>query len=438
MHVSKTIFALPAALVVAGALTYVFAGNEEKADDSVWFDRAVAVAAAQLSHTADAIDTTGAFPRSLMTDYSLEQLVEQMEIPHTDFKPEIELLQHPSVDEYRTLRLCSAADWTAGFFPGSLWLAYELTADTTLRDRAVRYTNRMLPASYMTDTHDLGFMINCSYGQALRLAPADSIREVIVRTADNLISRFDPTIGCIRSWDFGPWNYPVIIDNMMNLQLLFNASKISGDAKYKDVAIKHARTTLAHHFRPDHTCYHVVSYNADGTVQSAGTFQGKSDGSAWARGQGWALYGYTETYRETGIKEFLDKAIAVADMFIERNNTDDRVPYWDLDAHAGTDTPRDASAAALIASGLIELGYITSDARYTNYAEQLIRNLASPAYLAEQGTNAGFVLMHSVGSLPHGSEIDTPLNYADYYFLEALVRLARVKKGEAPVAEFIS
>lgn len=436
MHISKSILALSGAVVLAGALIYVYAGTEEVQDDNLWFDTAVASAATQLRTAADDLDTTGLFPRSLMTDYSLEQLVDQMETSHKNFK--VELLAHPTLGEYRTVRLCDASDWTAGFFPGSLWLAYEMTGDTTLRDRAVKYTNRMLPASHMTDTHDLGFMINCSYGQALRLAPNDSIREVIVRTADNLISRFDPEIGCIRSWDFGDWNYPVIIDNMMNLQLLFNASKITGDSKYKDTAVKHARTTLAHHFRPDHTCYHVVSYKADGSVESAGTFQGKNDASAWSRGQGWALYGFTETYRETGVRDFLDKAVSVAEMVMARNTTEDKVPYWDFDAPCGSATPRDASAAAVIASGMIELGYILKEERYTDYAEQILRSLASPEYLAETGTNCGFVLKHSVGSLPHGSEIDTPLNYADYYFLEALGRLARVKKGLAPVEEFLS
>lgn len=434
MHVSKSILAMSGAVLLAASI--YGCASTEKAQSDDWFDTALTTAAAQLRQTAEDVDSTGLFPRSLMTDYSLEQLEGQLEAAHTTFK--VDLLEHPTLAEYRTLRLCDAADWTAGFFPGSLWLAYEMTGDTTLRDCAARYTNKMLPASFMTDTHDLGFMINCSYGNALRLAPADSIREVMVRTADNLLSRFDPQIGCIRSWDFGEWNYPVIIDNMMNLQLLFNATKLTGDPKYKDVAVKHARTTLAHHFRPDHTCYHVVSYTADGGVESAGTFQGKNDESAWARGQGWALYGFTETFRETGVTEFRDKAVAVAEMIMARNATADKVPYWDLDAPAGADTPRDASAAAVIASGMIELGYMLKEQRYTDYAEHILHSLASADYLAEQGTNCGFVLKHSVGSLPHGSEIDTPLNYADYYFLEAISRLARVKKGLAPVEEFIS
>ena len=176
-----------------------------------------------------------------------------------------------------------------------------------------------------------------------------------MRTADNLISRFDPKVGVIRSWDFGPWNYPVIIDNMMNLELLFNASRLTGDSKYRDIALKHADKTLKCHFRPDFTSYHVVSYTPDGGIESRGTFQGKADESAWSRGQGWALYGYTECYRESGRKEYLEQARHIADMIMERNVTEDLIPYWDLDARNEPTTPRDASAGALYAAAMIEL-----------------------------------------------------------------------------------
>ena len=227
----------------------------------------------------------------------------------------------------------------------------------------------------------------------------------------------------------GPWNFPVIIDNMMNLELLYTATRLTGDKHFADIATKHAETTLAHHFRPDNTCYHVVSYNPDGTVERRQTFQGKNDESSWSRGQGWALYGFTETYRNTGRKEFLKHAVAVAEMIMKKNQTDDLIPLWDFDARPGEYTPRDASAAAVIASGMIDLSTQVKDGKkYFDYAEKLLKALASPAYLAEKGTNNGFVLMHSTGSLPHGSEIYTPLNYADYYFLEALCRYKALKK----------
>lgn len=396
--------------------------------DKAWFHNAVDHAKAQLLQTAVSINEPGKFPRSLKTDYSLEQLCSQMECTVADLKPEVELLQHPSPADFRSTFMCDYADWTSGFFPGSLWLAYQLTGDTELEEQAKRYTNMLLPVSKMTDTHDLGFMAGCSYGNALRLAPADSIKNVLVETAANLAGRFDSTIGCIRSWDFGPWNFPVIIDNMMNLELLYTATRLTGDKHFADIATRHAETTLANHFRPDNSCFHVVSYNPDGTLERRQTFQGKNDDSAWSRGQGWALYGYTETFRNTGRKEFLDHAVKVADMIMAKNTTDDLIPLWDFDAPAGDNTPRDASAAAVIASGLIDLStQVKNGKKYFDYAEKLLKSLASPRYLAEKGTNNGFVLMHSTGSLPHGSEIDTPLNYADYYFLEALCRYKATK-----------
>lgn len=391
-----------------------------------WFDTAVDRVRTQLAATSNAITDYGKFPRAVRTDYSIEQLCREMECKASDFKPEVEMNAHPTPAEFGTTAMVGYADWTSGFFPGSLWLAYGLTGDEGLKEQATRFTNMLLPVSKMTDTHDLGFMVGCSYGNAMRLAPADSIKNVITATADNLAARFNPEIGCIRSWDFGPWNFPVIIDNMMNLDLLYTASRITGDTRYADVATKHALTTMAHHFRPDFSCYHVVSYNPDGSVERRQTFQGKADDSSWARGQGWAVYGYTETFRNTGRREFLDHAGAVADMIMACNNTDDLVPYWDFDAVVAPATPRDASAAAVIASAFIDLSEQLSDGqKYFDYAERILKSLSSPAYLAEAGTNNGFVLMHSTGSLPHGSEIDTPINYADYYYIEALARYKR-------------
>ena len=389
-------------------------------------------AADQLAYQVSQIPGPGKFPRALFTDYSIGEVAYQLEREPKDFYPQIELRNHPTLKEFNTVRYHNYRDWTSGFLPGSLWLAYELTGRDDMRRAATELTNQLLPVSYMKDTHALGFMVNCSYGNALRLAPSDSIKAVIVRTADNLISRFDPKVGVIRSWDFGPWNYPVIIDNMMNLELLFNASRLTGDSKYRDIALKHADKTLKCHFRPDFTSYHVVSYTPDGSIESRGTFQGKADESAWSRGQGWALYGYTECYRESGRKEYLEQARHIADMIMERNVTEDLIPYWDLDARNEPTTPRDASAGALYAAAMIELSTMLPEKegkKYLDYAEKILAALASPQYTAEQGTNGGFILKHSTGSLPHGSEIDTPLNYADYYYLEALVRLDRVKKG---------
>lgn len=396
--------------------------NNEK-----WVCDALDVASYQLKFTAQELKDSVVMPRSLWTGYDVNFLESQLERDASTFADS--LWANPPKEKLGTRRNCNIYDWTSGFFPGSLWYAYELTGDADLKNEAIDYTNRMFPISKYKDNHDIGFMINCSYGNAMRLAPNDSIMDVIVETAENLCSRFNVQIGCIRSWDFGHWNYPVIIDNMMNLDLLFNATNLTGNQKYKQVAIKHAYTTMKHHFRPDFTSFHVVSYNDDGSVELKGTHQGKNDDSAWARGQGWAVYGYTSCYRETKDVKFLNQAVNVAEMIIKRNVASDKVCYWDFDAPIKRETPRDASAAAVIASAFLELSTFAENGdRYFDYAEEILKSLSSKKYLSEKGQNKGFVLMHSVGSLPHGSEIDTPINYADYYYLEALKRYNDLKK----------
>lgn len=390
-----------------------------------WVGAALESSTEQLLSTADTLRDSGRFPRSIWSGWDIEFLAEQ--IGPSVYAKVDSLRPQPSADKLGKLRTCDVYDWTSGFFPGSLWLAYELTGDERLLLDAVDYTNKMLPATFYTGTHDLGFMVGCSYGNALRLCPNDSLKTVIIRTADNLASRFNPEIGAIRSWDFGPWNFPVIIDNMMNLELLFQASKLTGDNKYKVIAIRHADKTMACHFRPDMTSYHVVSYNPDGSIETRQTFQGRSDESAWARGQAWGVYGYTVCYRETGDKKYLEFAQKIADMIISRVKTEDHIPLWDYDAPNLPTTPRDASAAAVTSSALFELcGYLPDGQRYFDYAESILRSLSSPEYLAEPGTNCGFILKHSTGSLAHGSEIDVPLNYADYYYLESLKRYIEI------------
>lgn len=391
-----------------------------------WIDNALMVSAYQLKLTASELTEPGMLPRSTFTGYNVDFLVEQMEQSKETFADS--LWPNTPAEKLGQRHVCNIYDWTSGFYPGSLWYAYEMTGDEELKKEAIKYTNMLYPLRKLKDTHDLGFMVNCSYGNALRLSPNDTIRQIIIETADNLCERFDPAIGCIRSWDFGHWNFPVIIDNMMNLDLLFNASALTGNSKYKEVAVTHALTTMNHHFRPDYSSYHVISYNNDGTVESKGTHQGKNDASAWSRGQGWAVYGYTSCYRETKDTLFLQEALCIADMIVNRNQTSDLIPYWDFDAPARTDTPRDASAAAIIASALLELSTMVQDGnKYFNYAESILKSLSSNSYLAEKGKNQGFILMHSTGSLPHGSEIDTPINYADYYYLEGLKRYLELK-----------
>lgn len=411
-------------LLVSAVLSLVSCTNTPKEN---WTVHALDVASHQLKLTSQELTDSALLPRSIWTGYNVDFLASQMEQDLKVFQDS--LWPNPPTEKIGKRRLCNIYDWTSGFFPGSLWYIYEMTGDEELKTQAIKYTNRLNPIRHYKDNHDIGFMMNCSYGNALRLAPNDTIQAVLVETADNLCERFNEQIGCIRSWDFGRWNYPVIIDNMMNLDLLFNASKLTGDKKYYNIAVKHAKTTMKHHFRPDYTCYHVISYNNDGTVESKGTHQGQSDESSWARGQAWAVYGYTACYRETYDTDFLKEAVHIADMIMKKVNTNDSIPYWDYDAPADKETPRDASAASVTASAFLELSTLAPDGqKYFEYAEAILKNLSGKNYLAEEGANQGYILMHSVGSLPHGSEIDTPLNYADYYYLEGLKRYLDMRK----------
>lgn len=414
-------------LVMLGGGLIACSTRKASTQDYEWVKNSIEVASKQLLFLAEQMADTCLMPRSLWTDYDLRFLCRQLERGAVTFEDSLRV--KPVSAQLGSLRTCGIYDWTSGFFPGSLWYLFELTKNEELKKYATHYTNLLYPVRSYTGNHDIGFMMNCSYGNALRLAPNDTIVGVLIESANSLCARFNRKVGAIRSWDFGTWNYPVIIDNIMNLELLFVAYKLTGIYKYKDVAVKHANKTRDNHFRPDYTCWHVVSYNNDGTVERKQTFQGKHDNSSWARGQAWAVYGYTYCYRETNDSTFLNRATRVADMIMERVNTDDAIPYWDYDALVTDETPRDASSAAITASAFIELStMVTEGSRYLLYAEKILKSLSSEKYLSEVGENSGFVLLHSTGSLPNGSEIDTPLNYADYYFLEALKRYVDLKK----------
>ncbi len=336
-----------------------------------------------------------------------------------------------------TIQYISNEDWTSGFFPGTMLLMYELTGDNKWMKYGIKYTEKLDSVKYLTSHHDIGFIINCSYGNAYNVTKNEKYKAVIIEAAKSLSTRFRPIPGVIQSWDENRgwqgtkgWMCPVIIDNMMNLELLFKASDVSGDSTFRKMAISHANVTMENHFRDDYSCYHVVDYDKiKGGVRGKYTAQGYSDESAWARGQAWALYGYTVCYRETKDKKYLNFAEKIYGfIFNNKNMPEDLVPYWDFDAPNIPNEPRDASAAAIIASSLYELSSYTNDS-YKKQADKIIASLSSPAYRAIVGTNHNFLLMHSVGSIPHGNEIDVPLNYADYYFLEALTRKKELEKN---------
>lgn len=338
-----------------------------------------------------------------------------------------------SLDRAGALELKSIRSWVSGFFPGTLWLLYGETQDPSWLWRARRRTAALAGLSSYERTHDLGFMVGCPVGLGLRLTGDKAYERLLVETSETLLKRFDPKVGLIRSWDNKnrqPDPYLVIIDNMMNLELLFEASLMSGDSTFYNIAVSHANTTMKNHFRADNSCYHVVDYDPEtGEVRKKQTAQGYADESAWARGQAWAFYGYTMCYRYTHDAKYLEQAEKVYNfIFNNKNLPKDLVPYWDFEAPNIPNEPRDASAAACTASALYELSTYVPNKGYKETADKIMESLGSPAYRAAVGTNGNFILMHSVGSIPHGAEIDVPLNYADYYFLESLIRKRDLEK----------
>ena len=315
--------------------------------------------------------------------------------------------------------------WTSGFYAGTLWYLYEHTGDGAFSDAARVWTEGLEPQKD-ANTHDVGFMINNSFGHGYRLTGQAHYGQVVLEAADTLAMRYNPVVGATQSWDWpSEYRFPVIIDNMMNLELLFWASENGGDASFHDIAVSHAMTTIRDHLRSDGSAYHVVDYDpGTGEVLSKTTRQGYADESAWARGQAWGLYGFTVAYRETGTEEFLDAATRMADFFVA-HLPDDCVPFWDFSAPDIPDVPRDASAAAIAASGLLELAqYASGVERSTEYrrvAEDILISLSQPTYLRSQ-IDGGPLLLHSTGSYPAVHEVDVSLVYADYYYVEALMR----------------
>jgi len=333
-----------------------------------------------------------------------------------------------SYDSVKNELIVSGSDWwCSGFYPGTLWYLYEYTKDKALKAEAIRSTALLEKEKNNKGTHDLGFMLYCSYGNGYRLTKDNSYKNVMITGARSLSTRFNPIIGCIKSWNSNNrWQFPVIVDNMMNLEFLCEMTKLSGDSSFYEVAVTHANTTMKNHYRSDFSSYHVIDYDTiTGKKIKGYTAQGAFDESAWARGQSWGLYGFTMMYRETKNKEYLSFAQNIADFLLHHKNMPaDKIPYWDYNATDIPNTYRDASAASIMCSALLELAKYSNEPQrkeYLNTASIILKNLSS-VYRAAVNTNGGFVLKHSVGHLPGKSEIDVPLTYADYYFIEALIR----------------
>ncbi len=331
--------------------------------------------------------------------------------------------------------------WCSGFFGGSLWFLYEQTKDNKWKEAAHRWTMAVAKEQYNTNTHDLGFMLYCPFGNGYRLTQNPEYKAIMLNGAKSLATRFDSKIGLIKSWNNlkGGYNYPVIIDNMMNLELLFWAAKQTGNMDFYNLSTTHADNTIKHHYRPDNSSYHVVCYDSAGAILAKKTHQGAADESAWARGQVWGMYGFVTMYRETKDQNYLEQARKIADFVLNHPNLPaNKIPYWDMNAPNIPNEERDASAAAIAASGLLELSkYGGQNAQfYFNSAVKILESLSSPIYKAAIGTNNYFILKHSVGNKPAKSEVDVPLIYADYYYLEALLRydaMTKVQTYQLPI-----
>lgn len=367
------------------------------------------------------------------TDLMLDQIEElpMMKIPRTVVKDKVKFVNIP--------------DWTVGFFPGSLWYINQLSDNQSdkWQYEAERYTEFLNNGQYLTSTHDIGFIMMCTYGNGFRFEGHNDYIPEIIQSARSLTKRFIDKAGVIQSWGpikdaseledpKDPNQCPVIIDNMMNLELLFETTALTGDSTFYNMAVSHADVTMRNHFRKDNSSYHVVNYSlTTGEPINKHTHQGWKDSSAWARGQAWGLYGYTVCYRYTKDEKYLEMAEKIAKLMIkESKKVDDGVFYWDFDYPKKSDTPRDASAAAITASALYELYTYSDSEAYKVTADRLLTSLSSPKYLAEVGTNNNFLLKHSTGHFTAGSEVDEPLNYADYYYLESLYRQKQLNAGE--------
>ncbi len=392
------------------------------------------------------------FTCSLSAGYATENLVDDV-LPTIEQQTDLMLSR---IDKLPTMKIprtvvndnvkfVDIPDWTAGFFTGSLWYINQLSKDKSdkwLRE-AERYTEFLNNGQFMVRNHDIGFMMMATYGNGFRFEGHSDYLPEIIQSARTLTKRFRPVVGAIQSWGEikdvstfknpkDPNQCPVIIDNMMNLELLFETTALTGDSTFYNIAVSHADVTMRNHFRKDNSSYHVINYSlTTGEPLNKRTHQGWKDNSAWARGQAWGLYGYTMSYRYTKDKRYLDMAEKIARLMIkESKKIDDGIFYWDFDYPKKGDTPRDASAAAVTASALYELYTYSKLEEYKQTADRILTSLSSPEYLAEVGSNHNFLLKHSTGHFKANSEVDAPLNYADYYYLESLYRQKQLNAGE--------
>ena len=332
------------------------------------------------------------------------------------------------------LQKVALENWTSGFWAGLLWYDYEVSGDERIKEKAVLYTDALKQlAEKPVYDHDLGFLTYCANGNAYQMTGEQKYKNMIIRCADSLAILFNPRVGTILSWprEVKPrkWPHNTIMDNMINLEMLFRGAQLSGDKRLYNIAVSHADVTMKNQFRKDYTSYHVAVYDTiDGHFIKGVTHQGYGDNTMWARGQSWAIYGFCMVYRETKDPKYLNFVQHVADVYIKRLPKD-LIPYWDFDDPKIPNAPKDVSAACITASALIELSTSLSGEKgkyYLTVAKEILKNLSTQKYLSGKCNSA--MLMHSTGNLPAGSEIDASIIYADYYYMEALMRLKHLEK----------
>ena len=362
-----------------------------------------------------------------LIDSNLKLTMEQYKLMNTSLPDSL-----LPFSEYPDGRLKTSGShwWTSGFYPGTLWQLYQYSRDEEIKQMAINRLKVIENEKYNDGDHDIGFKILCSFGNAWKATTDTSYKNVILTAAKTLTRRFNPIAGLIRSWDAidDTTRFRVIVDNMMNLELLFWATTSTGDSSYYNIAVAHADNTWKYFYRENGSSYHVLNFNQkSGRVISKKTAQGYNDISAWARGQAWGLYGYVMTYRETGEKRFLMHAQKISGFIINHPHLPENcIPYWDFDAPGIPNALRDASAGAILASAMIEFSkYVNGPLKLQSlqFAETALHTLSSSEYRAQLGENNNFLLKHGVGHLPANSEVNVPLIYADYYYVEALMRL---------------
>jgi len=369
-------------------------------------------------------------PEQLGIDTLLELYVSKYK-EFIDSHPDSTLF--PRSFENNKLNMVSSNDWTSGFFPGILWYLYEYSGDLHLLTAAKSWTNNLRDQCNNTSTHDIGFIINSSFGQGYRISKDESYKNVLNTAAESLASRYSDEIGCIKSLDENEdFEFPVLIDNMVNLEILYKAWRWNNNEEYYKIANKHALNTMEKHFRPDFSSFQVVDYDLNSLLPKyRGSFQGYSDSTAWARGQSWGLYGFVLAFRETRDRVYLDQSIRIASYILGHNNfPEDGIPYWDYLSPDIPNTIRDATAAAILASALIDLSSyseIKQPEQYITIAEKIIHTMVTNGYIANRNENENFVLNQGVGSVPGNTEVGIPLIYGDYYLLEALIKYKNLK-----------